>query len=204
MEPVTFSEALAHGPSVRVPRSLVNRGRPGFLDDAMVAAVSDGQQRSSGRSRKGRTILLVEDNADIAMALSWLLRARGHVVEVAYDGRAALAIAKRFRPRFALLDLELPAMDGYELADRLRSHLGRAAPLLVAVTGHGQRADRKRVRNAGFHEHLVKPFELEDLLAILRRRSRRSTTGARRAVPGLRRPARPAPGRSPPTPGKRR
>src|SRR5262249_47454952 len=97
----------------------------------------------------------------------WLLRARGHVVEVAYDGRSALAIAQRFRPHFALLDLDLPVMDGYELAERLRSQLGRSAPVLVAVTGYGRRAELKRVRSAGFREYLMKPIDLDALLAIL-------------------------------------
>src|SRR5204862_7414447 len=87
--------------------------RAPLLNDAMVRSVSMARNVHSKRSLTARTILLAEDNPDIAMALSWLLRARGHVVEVAYDGRAALAIAKRFKPQFALLDLDLPAMDGY-------------------------------------------------------------------------------------------
>src|SRR5436190_14920770 len=157
----------------------------------------------SKRSLTARTILLAEDNPDIAMALSWLLRARGHVVEVAYDGRAALAIAKRFKPQFALLDLDLPAMDGYELAKELRARLGRSAPTLVAVTGFGQRTDRKRVRYAGFHAHLVKPIDLDELLSILAD-GRVLANGAGRAGRGPPRPGRRGPARSPPSPGTRR
>ncbi len=152
----------------------------------MVAAVPDARRRSSHGSTSGQTILLVEDNRDIAMALGWLLRARGHVVEVAYDGRSALAIARRFRPGFALLDLDLPEMDGYELAARLRAQLGRSAPVLVAVTGHGRNSDLKRARSAGFREHLVKPIDLDALLAILRGADRR-ITGAAPAARGPRR-----------------
>src|SRR2546426_2866148 len=126
----------------------------------MVAAVPDARRRSSHGSTSGQTIVLVEDNRDIAMALGWLLRARGHVVEVAYDGRSALAIARRFRPGFALLDLDLPEMDGYELAARLRAQLGRSAPVLVAVPGPRPDSGLQRARRARVREHLGEPHGL--------------------------------------------
>jgi signal transduction histidine kinase len=113
------------------------------------------------------SILIVDDNRDITDVLARVLRARGHAVEVAYDGSSALNVVKRFRPRFALLDIGLPRMDGYEVARRLKRQLGKGAPTLLALTGYGQLSDRKLALSAGFSEHLVKPIDLEQLLAII-------------------------------------
>ncbi|HEY4731353.1 MAG TPA: response regulator, partial [Myxococcales bacterium] len=135
------------------------------------ARAAAGSWTASSRKLAGKreAILLVDDNRDIAVVLGRLLRARGHAVEIAHDGPGALEIARRFRPRFALLDIGLPAMDGYELARRLKKQLGPGPLVLVAVTGYGQQADRERARKAGFREHLVKPIDLERLLTILER-----------------------------------
>jgi CheY-like chemotaxis protein/anti-sigma regulatory factor (Ser/Thr protein kinase) len=146
--------------SVRLPLA-----RPGR---APTAAGSSSETTRKLASRR-EAILLVDDNRDIAVVLGRLLRARGHAVEIAHDGPGALKIAKRFRPRFALLDIGLPTMDGYELARRLKKQLGPGPLVLVAVTGYGQQADRERARKAGFREHLVKPIDLERLLTILER-----------------------------------
>jgi signal transduction histidine kinase/CheY-like chemotaxis protein len=114
-----------------------------------------------------RSILIVDDNRDITDVLAGVLRARGHSVEVAYDGSTALNLVKRFRPAFALLDIGLPRMSGYEVARRLKRRLGSEAPRLLALTGYGQLSDRKRVLSAGFSDHLVKPLDLERLLTII-------------------------------------
>jgi CheY-like chemotaxis protein len=112
-------------------------------------------------------ILIVDDNRDIADVLARVLRARGHEVAVAYDGPAALELVKQFRPRYALLDIGLPSMDGYELARRLKQQLRRGSPVMVAFTGYAQSEDRRRARSAGFADHLVKPIDLEQLLSIV-------------------------------------
>jgi CheY-like chemotaxis protein len=93
------------------------------------------------------------------------LGAIGHVTSVAQDGPTALHIADTFRPDIALLDIGLPVMDGYELAGKLRSQLG--AVRLIAVTGYGQTPDRERARAAGFDVHLIKPVDLDALLAAV-------------------------------------
>lgn len=88
---------------------------------------------------------------------------------VANDPAAALTLARSFHPRIAILDIGLPVMDGYELADRIRE-LIQPAPTLIALTGFGQRHDVERSRRAGFDLHLVKPIEprlLRDLLDAL-------------------------------------
>ncbi len=114
----------------------------------------------------GLRVLVVDDNLDAGEMLALLLRRRGHVVEVAHDGPSALEAFERFRPDAALLDIGLPVMDGYELAERLRARASDAL-LLVAVTGYGQDTDRQRSLEVGFAHHLVKPVSTAQLLAIL-------------------------------------
>jgi CheY-like chemotaxis protein len=111
-------------------------------------------------------VLVVDDNLDAADTLRALLAARGHQVRAVYDGETALAAAAEIQPQLVLLDLGMPGLDGYETAQRLR-HAHATPPVLVAVTGWGQRADRRRVRAAGFDHHLVKPADLGALQAIL-------------------------------------
>jgi signal transduction histidine kinase len=113
-------------------------------------------------------VLIVDDNADAADTLAFLVGAMGHDWRVAYEARAALAIAHEFEPELALLDIGLPGdMDGYELAATLRkAPFGRALHL-VAVTGWGQAQDQRRANEAGFDRHYTKPMEpsmLEELL----------------------------------------
>jgi PAS domain S-box-containing protein len=124
-------------------------------------------QQSPAHAVKQRSILLVDDNRDITDVLARVLRTRGHAVEVAYDGRVALSIATRFHPRFAVIDIGLPEMDGYQLARKLKRLFPSAPPTLLALTGYGQPSDRQRALRAGFSDHLVKPIDIERLLAIL-------------------------------------
>jgi PAS domain S-box-containing protein len=112
-------------------------------------------------------VLVVDDNQDAADSLALLLRLSNHEVRVAYDGPAALDLAKEFRPALAFLDIGMPGMDGYDLARLLRQQLGQEGTLLVALTGWGQEEDRKRSVAAGFDHHLVKPVEPEALREVL-------------------------------------
>jgi len=115
-----------------------------------------------------RRILVVDDNDDAAAMLKQALEELGYRVEVAHDGPTALRTAESFDPEIALLDIGLPVMDGYELAQRLRA-LKKSPPLhLVAVTGYGQDSDRKRSAEAGFELHLVKPVDLRNLERVVR------------------------------------
>jgi two-component system, sensor histidine kinase len=117
----------------------------------------------------GRSILIVEDNADARDALRMLLELDGHVVEAAAEGVEALEIARAKDPDIALVDIGLPGIDGYEVARRVRSQDPRR-PLLIALTGYGQPEDRRRATEAGFDSLLVKPVDptaLTDLLATL-------------------------------------
>jgi CheY-like chemotaxis protein len=116
----------------------------------------------------GSRLLVVDDNEDAARMLAASLTLKGHEVRVAADGPAALALVQGYRPGVALLDIGLPAMDGYELASRLRAQPGLADLGLIAVTGYGQEADRGRATAAGFSSHLVKPVDIDELDTIVR------------------------------------
>jgi signal transduction histidine kinase len=112
------------------------------------------------RAAASRRVLIVDDNEDGALLLDFALSKMGHTTRTAFDGPSALEAAVEFLPDVALLDIGLPAMDGYEVARRLRDLLGERTPALIALTGYGQESDRARSRAAGFDRHLVKPVDL--------------------------------------------
>jgi signal transduction histidine kinase/integral membrane sensor domain MASE1/ActR/RegA family two-component response regulator len=122
--------------------------------------------RSAEPARRLR-ILLVEDNVDSADALEHLLRRKGHEMHVARDGNHGLAQARALRPDVVLLDIGLPELDGFEVARQLRKQADEDGTMLVALTGYGQEADRRRALEAGFDHHLVKPVSLDELARIL-------------------------------------
>jgi CheY-like chemotaxis protein len=129
----------------------------------------ESERRDASRSTASRRVLVVEDDHDSAQSLAMLLKLWGHRVEVALDGPRALDSARSFEPEIVLLDIGIPGMDGYEVAERLRSEHG-ADFKLVALTGYGREDDRKRARDAGFDWHLTKPLEpprLREMLARL-------------------------------------
>jgi two-component system, sensor histidine kinase len=118
-------------------------------------------------SRHGRRILIADDNLEFADSLASLLSSRGHDVRVAHDGAEALAAVEGFTPEFALLDIGMPKVHGYELARRLRDRPETSECVLVAVTGWGHEDDRRRAREAGFDRHLVKPVDPADIESLL-------------------------------------
>jgi CheY-like chemotaxis protein len=114
------------------------------------------------------SVLVVDDNADVADALSMLLAVLGCRVESASCGAEALAMTTETCPRVALVDIGLPDMDGLELARRLRARYPtKDRLLLVAVTGYGHDEARERSHAAGFDQHLAKPVELQTLQNLL-------------------------------------
>ncbi len=138
------------------------------LDARAVEAIPDPPPRPEpAPGPPPRRILIVDDQVDAASMLARLLRRQGHEVRVASDGVSAIRSVVEHRPDFALLDIGLPLMDGYEIARRLRA-LPDAAPLtLVALTGYGQEEDIRRSHEAGFDHHLVKPTDLVALGRLL-------------------------------------
>jgi two-component system, OmpR family, response regulator len=120
----------------------------------------------------GLRVLVAEDDADLAAGLAAWLRLHGHRVRVTADGPAALRAAAADPPDVLLLDLGLPGMDGFGVAERVRREVapaGPKAPLVIAVTGRGGAEDRRRSREAGIDLHLTKPLDEGLLLRVLRR-----------------------------------
>ena len=136
---------------------------------ASLAAVSTPPAGSRLADRSLR-VLVVDDNHDAAAAIRLALEAIGFIVDVAHDAESALDRATEFQPAVALLDIGLPGVDGYELAVRLRARDNGNSLRLVALSGYGQDGDKTRSVQAGFEEHLVKPVDLDRLIAVLQRR----------------------------------
>ena len=122
--------------------------------------------------RQPARILVVDDHVDTALSLARLLRARGHVVEIVHDGNAALDAGDAFRPSVVLLDLGLPGMDGYAVAESMRRREEAPRPTIIAISGYGQEEDRQRSAEVGIDHHLVKPVSFAQLETLL------PTTGA--------------------------
>ena len=153
-----FSEGAGDGSEfvVRLPLALGRAATP-----RMLAAEPESHPRIR------RRLLVVDDNRDFANTLSLLLETFGHEVRTVYDGRAVVPMATDYRPDAVLLDIGLPGMNGYEIARELRSAPALAQVTLVAFTGYGQDEDRRRVREAGFDFHLVKPVEVGELTRVI-------------------------------------
>jgi two-component system CheB/CheR fusion protein len=117
--------------------------------------------------RRPARILVVDDHTDTAVSLARLLRAGGDAVEIAHDGRTAVDIAAIFHPQVVLLDLGLPGMDGYAVAEHLRSQAKGERTTIIAISGYGQEEDRRRSQEAGIDHHLVKPVSFEQLDELL-------------------------------------
>ncbi len=132
-------------------------------------ARDDGETASpeSSTTNESRRILLIDDNVDLTSTMSALLRLGGHEVAVCCDGPSGLEAASELQPEVILVDIGLPGMDGYEVANRLRQSPQYDRTMLVAITGYGQADDRRRAREAGFDHHLVKPVFFEVLQQLL-------------------------------------
>jgi signal transduction histidine kinase/ActR/RegA family two-component response regulator len=124
-------------------------------------------------AERARHVLIVEDNADVREVLRLLLEAWGHRVEEAETGARGLEIIQHSCPDVVLVDIGLPDLDGCSVARAVRSARGGKTPLLVAVTGYGGVADRRRTSEAGFDAHLTKPFDTDELARILVSEERR-------------------------------
>jgi signal transduction histidine kinase/ActR/RegA family two-component response regulator len=140
------------------------------------AATGDG-------SEGAKTVLVVDDNPDVAESTAILLRVAGYDVRVALDGKAALAAVGTMAPHAVLLDIGLPGMDGYQVAARMREMPALARTLIVAVSGYGADEHQARSRQAGVDHHLVKPIDLDAVVNLLaERRSGGADAPARAAI----------------------
>jgi signal transduction histidine kinase len=152
-------EAASAGPghgsefTVTLPRGVLSAGVP--------------QQRVALRD-EARRILIVDDNTDAAMSLAMLLEMEGHEVHTSNDGIAALRELERFEAQLVLMDIGLPGIDGYALADLIRQRRGHSAPHIVALSGYAVGA-RDAEGGSVFDAHLTKPLQPARLFEVLAR-----------------------------------
>ncbi|EYF06821.1 hybrid sensor histidine kinase/response regulator [Chondromyces apiculatus] len=171
---LTMARGLAqlHGGTIRAQSEGRGKGSEfrvmlPALKAAPAAENSQPERLPSGRLR----VLVVEDNPDALELVQNLLELWGHQVETASDGVTGLEMALTMKPDVALIDIGLPAMDGYEVASRLRAEGAGRNIALIAVTGYGREEDRRRAKDAGFDEHLVKPVNPTHLAEAIERQA---------------------------------
>ncbi|MES2889413.1 MAG: ATP-binding protein [Pseudomonadota bacterium] len=162
-EVVAESAGLSHGSTFTVRLPLTP------LHPTLVDAPALPSSLPAGRSAAmaPRRVLLVEDNVDGAQTLAHLLELLGHQVTVAHDGRAALAMYEQSHPDLLLLDIGLPLLNGYQVAEHIRASPGGAAVKIVGLSGWGAASDRARSQAAGFDLHLTKPVDMVELREAL-------------------------------------
>ena len=112
-------------------------------------------------------VLCIDDNRDVADSAADLLRAVGFETRACYDGPSALLEAMSFLPGVCLIDLNMPGMDGDEVAIKLRDHADGVPLVLVAVTAASNDRDCQRIRDAGFDMHFVKPVDPHQLVLVV-------------------------------------
>ena len=163
------SEFVVTLPRARPPAEQATTAQEGTMHASREENLMTEAPNTPGgeRQQKRRRVMVIDDNKDAAESMSMLFELWGHEVICAYDGRAALDAAAKYRPDAVFLDIGLPGMDGYEIAERLRDLPESAHTVLVAITGYGQEEDRRRSREAGIDHHLVKPVAPETLQKLL-------------------------------------
>jgi signal transduction histidine kinase/ActR/RegA family two-component response regulator len=166
-----------HGGSVEAKSDGVGRG-----SEFIVRLPLAGEQQHSAEledapakplpvvehAASSRRIVIVEDNKDVRDLLRLKLRRLGHEVVDAHDGPEGVRLVIEQRPDLALIDLGLPGIDGFQVAQEVRRQLGGGV-VLVAVSGFGQPEDKRRAMEAGFDEHITKPADVKDIESVLRR-----------------------------------
>jgi PAS domain S-box-containing protein len=128
--------------------------------------LADTEARPAAARRDGRRIVLIEDNDDMRGIFLEMLEQSGHRVNGARDGEQGVACILAERPDVALIDIGLPGIDGYEVARRVRAVLGKSI-LLVAMTGYGEKSDRRHALSTGFDTHLTKPIDIRSIEQLL-------------------------------------
>src|SRR5262245_29942368 len=154
-----LSDGLGHGSEfvVRLP----------VLTAITQPAQAGAQHHGVAYRTASQRILIVDDNVDSAESIALLLQLDGHEVMIAQDGSAAQVLSSTFHPKVILLDIGLPGLDGYSVAQKFREQPETRDVLLIALTGYGQPEDRERSKAAGFDYHLVKPVDYHAIEALI-------------------------------------
>jgi len=160
-----------HGGTVEAQSGGVGRGSEFTirlpLTPAAAAAVVPAEMEPPCAPAGRLRVLIADDNRDAADSLALLLAHDGHEVRTVYSGQAAVALLESFSPEVALLDIGMPDLDGFAVADRIRQRRGTTEVCLIAITGWGQEDDKHRSREAGFAAHLTKPVDPHGVRALL-------------------------------------
>jgi CheY-like chemotaxis protein len=162
---ITRSLVELHGGTIAAASPGIGRGSTFVVTLPTTASLPDPllSRLPSMIKTSSMRILIVDDNADAAEALSTLLSIEGHVVKQAHTAADALAAVAAFDPAVIVLDIDLPDLSGYEVARRLRERVGHERLRIVALTAFGSARARARGQSAGFDEYLVKPVALDVL-----------------------------------------
>lgn len=155
-----------HGGTIRVVSDGLGEGTRFTVELPVVPehARREIHARAPVKAPQRRRVLLVDDNADSCELFQLALEKVGHDVEAVHDGEAGLSRLAAGGFDVAVIDIGLPLMDGYTVAQQAREVLGEEAPPLIAMTGYGQRQDREAARSAGFVRHLLKPVRPQALI----------------------------------------
>jgi len=161
-----------HGGSISVESAGQGKGSSFTISlplvaDNRIAASTELNEQADSAQQSSLNILVVDDNIASAKTTGWMLEMIGHNPTLAHDGSDALEMARRTSPDVVLLDIGLPGMSGYDVCRALRSEPQFKDTIFIAQTGWGQEKDRREAREAGFHHHLVKPVNFEELSTLL-------------------------------------
>jgi PAS domain S-box-containing protein len=157
-----------HGGTVEARSGGPGRGaefivRLPLLDEIGTTVPEHREAERMGDSVLRARVLVADDNRDAAESLAMHLELDGHEMKIAYDGEQAFATAALFRPDVVFLDIGMPRLNGYEVAQRIRAEPWGKAMKLIAVTGWGQSEDKRRAFESGFDHHITKPINPQSL-----------------------------------------
>ena len=123
--------------------------------------------QAGAQAKRRMRVIVADDDRDAVLTLAALLEHEGHEVREVYRGSEVLRLVRDFDPDFALIDISMPGMTGYDVAREIRQIFGNKRPVLIAVTGWKKTSDRILAQLAGFDHHLAKPFEAQALIDLL-------------------------------------
>jgi CheY-like chemotaxis protein/two-component sensor histidine kinase len=170
---LTVARSLAemHGGSLTATSSGPGMGSEFVVRLPRASPLPAGQTRSKTQvapaPNRSLRVLVVDDNLDMARGLTRLLKLLSHEVWTAYDGPSGLEAARSHRPDVVLLDIGLPGMDGYLVAERIRQEEFGKRMRIIAVTGYGQEENRQHALSSGFDHVVTKPVDYATLLSLL-------------------------------------
>lgn len=170
-----------HGGSIRCWSG--GRGRGAKFTVELPASIATDEPAAVAdvlplRRKRDVRVLVVDDSVASTESLKIFLELHGHEVQCAHDGVSALALAKKFVPQVAVLDIGLPGMNGYDVAKVIRADAVLKNCMLIALSGYGQDEDRRKSKSAGIDHHLIKPADLTLLIELIATHVPRGGVGA--------------------------